>query len=281
MSSSTLSGDGLFFRALSLASDQPEQACRDLRELLTQARWTRREQACGGLRLITAGDILLRNGDFAWAKRAYDLVPESTPEQASARNEMVDLLLALRSGETAAISKIDDVNGDGYWKPVIACLGLLVTDVAVARKFVTRAEQRGAPAALVRVLSAITEKTEISEADLNSLPTPPGIVEKLRLMHGEGPETDRLDSFSTKLNAETLRFDPGESEAATAKLLARWCELGQWDRALQTAHELLQSDQTWSRGLATLVAVRHALVLATQGDLDTAEQELNALAKVI
>jgi hypothetical protein len=100
-------------------------------------------------------------------------------------------------------------------------------------------------------------------------------------MHGAGPESDRLDSFTQKLRAEGLRFDPCESGTTTAKLLARWCELGQWDEARQTAHELLKSDKPWARELASLVIVRHALVSAIKDDLETAEKELNALAKVI
>jgi len=57
-----LNGDALFYRAVSLADEDPSTAAADFRRLLRQSSWVGKEREAGGGRLAFMGDFLLKSG---------------------------------------------------------------------------------------------------------------------------------------------------------------------------------------------------------------------------
>jgi len=282
-----LVGDALFFRAAAFIDTLPERAVRDFQTLLRQRGWVDAERRVGGGRIIFVGDALWRLGQFDEAIRAYELASASRSLQAHER-----LALALVNAEvrrsagldaiSRAVGRAVELAPTSPWPQLLAALGLLMAgEVEATMSHLDAAAACGAPESICRglraVCTALSGRAVLAEEDLVALHLTVVADAIVRLVCDEGTEPARIEAFVRAFGDEWIAWCPTDPQRTARRLLAAWCDRGNWDEVLEYVDRLERSALPWAKELAALVRVRHALESASRGALEAADRALQEL----
>jgi len=241
----------------------------------------------GGGRIIFVGDALWRLGQFDEAIRAYELASASRSLQAHER-----LALALVNAEvrrsagldaiSRAVGRAVELAPTSPWPQLLAALGLLMAgEVEATMSHLDAAAACGAPESICRglraVCTALSGRAVLAEEDLVALHLTVVADAIVRLVCDEGTEPARIEAFVRAFGDEWIAWCPTDPQRTARRLLAAWCDRGNWDEVLEYVDRLERSALPWAKELAALVRVRHALESASRGALEAADRALQEL----
>jgi hypothetical protein len=287
----SLEDDALFFRATTMVDVFPRRAARDFQSLLRQRNWVEKERRAAGGRIIFAGDMLLRLGRPADALNAYTLASSSPAPELKERLAVAGVFAeVVRQADAPriadALRRAETLAALSPWPRLLAAVGLLLAgDAEAARAQLEAAAAHGADASLSQQLQSMCDflsgAAVMPEGDIARLREVEDVRAVARLLCNMEVEAARVAALEQALGAGWLHGYALNPYVTSARLLNAWCDEANWDKALQYADELTQTELAWATELAALVRVRQALDYAQRGELDAADAQLQSLERLL
>jgi hypothetical protein len=277
----TLRGNAAFFRAVAALERWPERSADDLKALIDQRRWVRRECRAGGNRIRFVADALLRLGHARHALRAFELLPPSQWGLGERRSVAALAAAISEQNDTAVIMGLfgDPSSHATCWPGLLAALAMaLQGERSGAAVALAGTAKDGAPEAVRSILHAIVESKPVAAEHLACLRLPDETAAAVRMICSPGTiKAEAIREYVSSVGGGWLERCPLDPPAVARTLMAAlWAE-NKWPEAVALAARLEKSGRDWAVEIATLTRVRNALAMAIAGKLDGAESALLGL----
>jgi hypothetical protein len=256
--------DTLFFRAAVFLDFDPELAARDIRVLLQRRAWIDQELGAGGGRILWLADAALKLGQIELAQRAYDLLERSCFQSAESGLTIADPdgLLEKRRTLASLYQAVVEERDFEESKPM----------------FISLARQAGVEEDTCQALDLLAAGRIDPEVSLEQLQRFPEAVRPLLVFCcGRNSEEERAHTFLEWTGGAWASLAPVDPCWIASRVVLEAIKKRQYDHALSWLLTNLGSmgNEQWALELQAWIHLHQALCLGRQGELDSAEKELD------
>jgi tetratricopeptide (TPR) repeat protein len=281
--------DILFFRAAVFVDFEPELAARDIRVLLQRRTWIDQELRAGGNRILWLADAALKLGQVELAQHAYNLLE---------RSSCLSVTCSARSCSCSAESPQAITDPDELLqkrRTLTSLYQAVVTELLVLREeqnfevskpmFISLARQAGVEEDTCQALDSLAAGRIDPELSLEQLQRFPEAVRPLFVFYcGRNSEEERAHTFLEWTGGAWTSLAPVDPGWIASRVVLEAIKKQQYDHALSWLKTNLGSmgnersrscSAQWALELQAWIHLHQALWLGRQGELDSAEKELD------
>jgi tetratricopeptide (TPR) repeat protein len=282
-----ITGEGLFYKCLSMFENTSRSAPADWERLLHQHSWLAAEEKIGGVRLVILGDRLLRTGNAASALQAYGRIPNKCDFAVDQRVTLATLYMQIADKVVNQPPLERDIErlvspSSGFELPYLAAVGeLLAGNSEASSAHLRAAEDRGAPEDLCRCLQKFYLREEDSHPSNEPQTGHADLGHEanavIRLLCGHGGMPDKMAEYIRQAGDTWVDLCPFDPQDAARAVLNDFAEKQRWEEAYAIVEKIMAGGMRQAKEIAGLLKLRHLLSIALQNGLEEAEKKLAEL----